>query len=448
MKNKLKLYAVLLFGLFFIFPAFSQSDVSVAGTEKTIILLEDALNFALKYNPELQTQKISLATADREYKSKWNTLLPSVSLNGGVTNRSSGIAGVSSDSKTSWSAGASAKLSLNASVSNSMKLSALNYDIALTNYKNLENEIAASVFTKFYTLVAEQQNISILEANKKLSEASYQQVLSNYNRGLASELDMLSARYSYLSMQPSIEKAKTVYFSDLANFAVLIGLPKTLITLPANIEIPVKKLSLPGGKELSEKYLLNRYDIILKQLALSKAELSLAITKTSSYIPSLSLSDSFSINQTDGFSGKLKWENSVSASIAIPVSDFIPGSSVSLKVKAAEDNVASGNLAYENTIKKAENDIATKAAEVNRLWDSISVSELNYKIAKRSYELSNEGYKSGLVSRTDVDSASQKMTQAELSVVQSKIDYFSAVNSLANALQISVDELYETMGEK
>ena len=444
MKKTLKLLSLCLLSGFLILPLFSQTDTNTIEIEKRVITLEEALNFALKYNPDLQAQKISLDTSAREYKARWNSLLPSVSLNGGITNSASDTQGTS----TTWSTGASLSLNLNASIPNAMKLSALNYDITLTTYKNLENEIAASVFTKFYTLVAEYQNITILEANKKLYESSYSQVLSNYKRGLASELDMLTAQYSYLSIQPSIDKAKSAYYSDLANFAILIGLPKTTIAIPDDTEIPVKKIKLLPGKELSEKYLSNRYDIILKELALSKAELNLSVTKASSYIPSLSISDRFSAGPKSEFNGKINWSNTLSASIAIPVSDFIPASSVSLKVKAAEDAVNSANLSYENALKKAENDIATKASEVNRLWESISVSELNYKIAKRSRDLSNEGYNAGLVSRTDVESASQKMTQAELSVVQSKIDYFSAVNNLANALQISVDELYETMGDK
>lgn len=402
------------------------------------ISLEDAISSALSNNPDIKTQAISLATAKREKDNTWNNWLPSISLGGSASN-------AHPDGDWSWSGSAGVTLALNASIPAKMKQTALAYEIALTNYKQLENTVFSNVSSSFYSLIAAQQNIKILESSLTLAESTYKQIQQNYNRGLASELDMLNAQYSYQSITPSIESAKSAYTYDLVAFAVLIGKSPEDISISTDMDIPVKELKLPETSNLISSYKDQRYDVILKQYAVTNAELAYKIQNTQGKVPSLSLSESFSV--ADRGTG-LTQGGTFTASVSIPLASYIPGSSTNLAVKETQDAITSAKLNLENTKLNAENDITKKASEVLRLWKSISLSELNVNIAKRSYELSNEGYLSGLVSRTDADTARQKMITAQQSVLQAKIDYFSAVNNLANALQLTVDELYALMGEK
>lgn len=399
-----------------------------------ILTLEMAINSAMEKNPDILAEKISLENAIRDKNTAWNNFLPNISVNGGLTFPHP-------DTKMNWSLSGGIDLTLSANIPAKMKESALNYEIALIKYQNTETNVKNTVIQTYYALLAEKQNIEILKYSLELAEKSYNQVLQNYNRGLASELDMLNARYAYQSLKPSLEAALSSFNYNLSNFAVLIGYDDLIYNIDETLEIPVKKLRLPEGKKLCQEYLSNRYDVLLKELEVKNAELSLSNQKLSAYVPSISFSET--VRPTTNASDDFSIQGSFSVSTRIPLSSYIPGSQTSNSIKAKEGSVESTKISYEETLKNSRNDIAKKAAEVNRLWNAIPIAEMNWNIATRSYELSNEGYNAGLVSRTDFDNARQKMTKAEQDVLSAKLEYFKAVNNLALALQITVDELYE-----
>jgi len=62
-------------------------------------------------------------------------------------------------------------------------------------------------------------------------------------------------------------------------------------------------------------------------------------------------------------------------------------------------------------------------------------------VAVRAYELSREGYESGLVTQTDLDEARQKSLEARFSVLNAVYLYKSALIELAYALTMEEREL-------
>ncbi|NLM00616.1 MAG: TolC family protein [Treponema sp.] len=406
-----------------------------------ILTLNMALESAKKLNPELLNQKIILESATRENKSVWNNFLPKLSVDGGISMPH----GQGVEPSLGWSASAGLSLSLSVATGPKIKQSALAYDIALLNFYKTEKKVLSSIEQTYYSLIAEKKNINILQTSLMLAESSYNQVLQNYNRGLVSELDMLNARYAYHSIQPNLESAISKFAYNLSNFAITVGKDGQRFSIEENLEIPIVKLSMLDGEKLCEKYLLKRIDIKLKELALENARLTLKMQKTSTQVPTIRLSESLSLREkAEG----LALSGSFSVSTSIPLSSYIPGSETANSIANKEDSVLSAERDLENTKNVARNDISKKAAEVNRLWNMISLAEMNRSIAIRSHELSNEGYNAGLVSRTDFDNARQKMTKAEQDVISAKLSYFNAVYDLALALEISIEELYETMGVK
>jgi multidrug efflux system outer membrane protein len=61
----------------------------------------------------------------------------------------------------------------------------------------------------------------------------------------------------------------------------------------------------------------------------------------------------------------------------------------------------------------------------------------------RAYELTEQGYRSGLVNQTELRSANQKRVGAEQAAMTTKIAYLSAVYNLALALNLDITQLYE-----
>ncbi|MBO5237140.1 MAG: TolC family protein [Spirochaetaceae bacterium] len=409
----------------------------------TAISLEEAKNLALKNNSTLKAQKVKLDAATRTKDASWNVFLPSLSLSGGLSNSHLNEAG---NTSWSWSASTGLSIGLTASIPSKLKQINLTYETELTNYSEVKQSIETQVANSFYNLIAEAENIKILEDSLNLSEQQYEQAKRNYNNGLISELSLLQAQYAYLSSGPTLEKAKNAYQNSLAAFQILIGSDEILI--PEG-EIQLTKLSLPSTQELIDTYLDTRLDIQKKKLALENANVAKSIQSVETYAPSINLSENFSLSpnnqpntdKTVGVSGRF------SVSVSIPVNGLIPGSSNNLSLKKAEDSILTAQIDLETARKQGANDIEAKTATINQLWKSIEISNLNLSIAERAYQLSQDGYNAGLISQTELETSRQQMVSAKQNVSKDETAYLIAVYDLATAINLTTEKIYQLYGQ-
>lgn len=414
------------------------------------ITIENAIELAKENNPDLKKQKLTLEDAKRKAQNKWNKFLPSMSASANVSNGHD-FAG---SSNWDWRASAGASLSFSFALPSSLQQTQLNYLIEQTNYQKLEAQTISSISTTFYSLIAEQQNIQILKESQNLAKNVYEQTQRNYNNGLASELNLLKAQYSYLSIEPQIQQAQTTYKNNLANFGLKLGIEDTS-NLILKGQIQLEKVNLPSVEELTSTYLEKRHDVILSDLSVKQAELAKK-TQSASKLPSLSLSENLSLGQNKAYNAEnpqegispLSVSGSFSVGVNIPLSSWIPGSQDNLTGRTNQDNITKAELSAEQTKKVAKNDIESKVQELARLWNTIDVSKLNVSIASRSYELAQDGYRAGLVSQTDLETTRQQMVNAQLSHLQTQIKYLSAIYDTAYALNMSIEEFYKTFSNQ
>ena len=413
-------------------------------SQKIVFTFEDAVKTALEQNPDLKLTEISLESAARNKRNSWNNFLPSLSLGLGGNAKHDFDNG--SFGNFSWSGSAGLSLNLNANIPAKMALTNTAYKISLASYKKQQAELMASVASSFYSLITSQKNLEILEDSRNLAKQLYEQSMENYRNGLASELALLQSEYSYRSIAPQISSAQSAYKSSLEKFKQILGLSsETEVELEGSIEL--KELSLPSHEKLVEEYTQNRYDVVLRKLALEQAKLQKTSATAQAYAPSINLSENFNISEGKGGDTFLK-SGTFNISLSIPLNSYIPGSSGSLSLKDYADSVTKAELQLEETVRTAKQAVTSAAEETGRLWETFSVSSLNKKIAERTYELSIEGYRAGLVSQTDLESNRQKMVSAQQSVLQAEAAYLTGVYTLANALNLSVDELYENFGKE
>ena len=172
------------------------------------------------------------------------------------------------------------------------------------------------------------------------------------------------------------------------------------------------------------------------------------MTILSARAPTLSLSESIKLSPdtNKAFSSVPGAGGSFSISLNIPIDGFIPGSQDSLSIAAADNAVTSAQIALEIGEKKAAQNISDCVDETKRLYETLKISRLNHQITERAYSLAQDGYNNGLVSQTDLETSRQDMTSAWQAVVQAEINYFSAVYNLADALQLSITDVYSLWG--
>jgi multidrug efflux system outer membrane protein len=195
----------------------------------------------------------------------------------------------------------------------------------------------------------------------------------------------------------------------------------------------------------------NRYDVKAQAIAVEQAKLN-ATVEAVNKVPTISFSESISGSppQNVGLSSKnmgLAFEDPsisgrFSISISIPITPWIPGSSQNISIKTAGEKKGTETITLDALKKSAAQDIKKKVDEIERITENMGSTELNYRIAQRAFELSQQGYRGGLVSQTDLQTANQRMVNANQTVVTAKINYLTAVYNLASSLSLDVQELY------
>lgn len=417
----------------------SLAAETARNTENNVryLTLDDALTLGLENNPDLLTARRNLESLARTEQGKWNSFIPNLSLNGSYSNTHN------QDSNSwKWSGSTGISLSFNFGIPFQMNLKTLEYQAGILEYQKLEATTLNTIAGKFYTLIAEKNNIDILVQAGKLAEEQYQQDLANYNRGLVSELTLLQSRYAYLSSQPEIDSAKSTYETDLDNFKMLIGISGD-IELTGSLE--VQKISLPEGNILADKYTEQNYDVQQQAVAVEIAVLTKKQSTASELAPTLNLSENLSFSE--GTNGKaVDMNGSFTASVSIPLTGFIPYSSTNLNLKNLEDQIENAQQNLTVTITETRNALALLPDKINRLWNAVELAQLNYSISDRAYQLSLEGYNSGLVSQTDLGEARQQMTTAQQAVYETQNEYLSALYDATLTMNISIEELITTYG--
>lgn len=417
----------------------SLAAETAGNTENNVryLTLDDALTLGLENNPDLLTARRNLESLARTEQGKWNSFIPNLSLNGSYSNTHN------QDSNSwKWSGSTGISLSFNFGIPFQMNLKTLEYQAGVLEYQKLEANTLNTIAGKFYTLIAEKNNIDILVQAGKLAEEQYQQDLANYNRGLVSELTLLQSRYAYLSSQPEIDSAKSTYETDLNNFKMLIGISED-IELTGSLE--VQKISLPEGNILADKYTEQNYDVQQQAVAVEIAVLTKKQSTASELAPTLNLSENLSFSE--GTNGKaVDMNGSFTASISIPLTGFIPYSSTNLNLKNLEDQIENAQQNLTVTITETRNALSLLPDKINRLWNAVELAQLNYSISDRAYQLSLEGYNSGLVSQTDLGEARQQMTTAQQAVYETQNEYLSALYDATLTMNISIEELITTYG--
>ncbi|MFI3257171.1 MAG: TolC family protein [Spirochaetales bacterium] len=422
--------------------------------------LDECIATALENNADLQKQAIILEQARKESANQWNNFLPSLTLSADYSNTAHQLSPTTSAGNWGWGASASLGLtSLSFNIPTEMKIAALDYDIALNTYQQLTKSIETQVASAYYQLLESQENIVALEESLTLAENEYAQVRRRYNVGAASELDLLMAQYSFESAEPALRTAQNTYRNQIVAFFILLGTGQDMLlpfassrdgneseNFQIDTTLSIVELRFPDLSTLIENHVEYTADVISATYTLERSKLSSLSTKLSSYAPTISISENLQFSESAS-GNNLSATGTFSISARLPIENFIPGSTVNLNVQKTEDAITTAEINLNTAKETVRRDIYEKVLAIEKLWKDIATAELSYSIAERAYELSQEAYQNGLLDQTDLETARQNYTGANLDLIACEISYINGAYALANTLNIHIDELYALYGQ-
>jgi len=420
------------------------SLAALASADPAALSLDRALSTALEYNVDLKSSRITLGLSEAEAASAWNAFLPSLSLSGRVSSThalpGSGVE-IDPDKATSATVSGSANLSLQLGVGETIRQKGLAKDAAMVTYRKAVAALEVSVKKAYFNLVTQEKSLEVSSQNLELAREQERLVRENYQSGLSSELDYLSAQYTRASLEPDLLSLRQSHAAAIKAFNILLGLPLgTELSLTDSVEAEVPAVTMPASLD---PYVERRADVASAYYALETAKSQRLAATINRYAPTISLSESVSATGTPPGELEAPKTGNLSLSVSIPLDGYIPGSSTLLTAKKNDGAVEKAQIALDSARTAARKEIETLFAAQDQLRETVRLTQFNEKIALRKFELSRQGYDSGLVTQASLDEARQNHLSAQLKVLSAQNALKQGIIDLAYAMGTDETSLYD-----
>jgi len=438
---RLKLiFAVFL--LCFLLP-FSHLKASAQDQAGISLSLNEAVSLALEHNLTLKKTQIDLAASGYSEKKLWSEVFPTISANAGATYSNSFFSGNDAAGNTNnfrYSAGFGVSLGLNGGIPYAMKNIKLAHQGNILKYEEARNLLSIQVTKKYYSLIAEKDNLLYLEEIQNLAQRQYERNRVLFTNGLVGELILMQSSLSYENARYSLSAANTVYANSMAEFLAMIGMDQNAgVTLLG--EVNIVRISA-DSETLVNEYLPKRPDIVRNRQEIERLEYAQRQTAMQTRAPSLNLSVDWSLSNfspfTDSFTG--------SARLSIPIDPWISGTSRNQAIGRSRDSIEKAMLDLQITEDAAKTQIRSLTSQLYNSWDSILIARLSYDIARRGYELTENGFNYGTVEFLTMEDARNNMANARQRLLQSELAYFNMILELSTAVNADWNYLIQTYG--
>jgi len=424
-----------LLGLLLSFPL----NASAQNTEISLGL-DEAVRLALESNLNLKKSQIDIDASGYSEKYLWSELFPAINANGSISHTNASGSAAQNNSGFRYSMGLGLSLGLNAGIPYSMKIIRLAHMGDILKYEDAKNQLSIQITKKFFTLLAEKNNLLVLEDVLNLAQRQYERNDVSFRNGLVRELAVIQSRLAVENARYDLSAANTAYANNTQEFFAMLGLPSdSNISLLGEINI----LKIEADAEtLIQQHLSQRPDIARSMQEIERLQHAERQSYMQTRAPSLTLSMDYNISSFDPLSDAF----TSSARLNIPVDSWIPFTSRGQSARKAKDAIEKAKLDLTMTEDAAKTQIRSLAALLRNSWDSITIARLSLEVAQRNYELTEQGFRNGTVESLALEDARNGMANARQRLLQSELSYFNMILDISAALNADWKNFMQTFG--
>lgn len=435
-----------------------SAQTTEGATEMTTmrLTLQEAIDLALSENPTIKVADLEVERYDYVRKEMLGNLYPSLSASGTYT-----YAVVKSEISKGLSFGADNTIAAAAEVGLPLVVPAVWRSIKMTKVQ-MENavelarasriDMVNAVKKAYYNILLAEQSLAVLRSSEATVSKTVEDTRVQYEHGLASEYNLLTAEVQLSNLQPSI--IQTANSIDVAK-----RLLKMYLSLPENIDIALvgtlddfRDAILNGGEQLSTDVSENS---TLKQLDIQTELLrqNLKLTQTSR-MPTLAAFGQFAYSGNDmqrpdfsammgggatggttgstGNAGTAEavkksfyWQHPISIGVSLSVPIF-SGFKNTNKVRQVRNQIRQLELQRDYVAKSTDVQVRSSINNLLTAREKMFANEKTVAQAQKAYDISNTRYKAGAGTILELNTAELSLTQAKLNYSQAIYDYISA----------------------
>lgn len=334
---------------------------------------------------------------------------------------------VGRDNNISASASASMPL-VNAPLWESLKLSALDVEMAVEQARSSKVSMISQVKQAFYGVLLAKESLAVMTQVYDNAQANYEKTMQRYQVGKASELEKLRAQVNVMNAEPNVSSAENAVLLATWQLKAVMGLNlDTDIEAVGGLSDYTEQLLTPY---VSEDNIENNSSMIQLDIQNRMLESNIRMQKKQ-YLPTLAASINY--NYSAMGDDELRWFPSSNAALSlnIPVFDGFQKHYNIKQSKIAKDMLDVQRQDTERQIRIA----------IRNYNDRIALCVKNYtaanatvEIAEKSYQISEKMYEVGKATLVELNDAQLALEQALLNQAQAIYNFMVAKASLDELL--------------
>ncbi|MBE6220273.1 MAG: TolC family protein [Rikenellaceae bacterium] len=397
-----------------------ENGAATTASEPLVLTLEQALQIALSESPTVKIADKTIEAKKYAKKGTYSSLWPDISASGTyqryIKKQTFHIMGQTMEVGTTnnMSAGVNAAMPLvNAQLWKSLKLSAMDVELAVEQARSSRVDMVEQVSKAFYQVLLAKDSYNVYKRVYDNAVENHKIVEKRYSVGAVSEYDFIRSKVSVSNAEPNVFNAENSIIVALWQLKALLG-------LDMNKEIDCAG-SLADFEPVMTSHIAHEMDLsnnsTMRQLDIQERMLDKSIElKRSANLPSLALSIGYNFVAMDE-TMKLfhyRWNPYSVAALSLNIPIF-SGFKRRSDVKQAKIDLENLQLQRENVerqlytaMKQYESSMLTNLKQYHASSENISQAKRGYDIAVKRYEV-------GGGTLVDVDNSQLAYTQAELS---------------------------------
>ena len=449
MKLKNLFYAfVVLVGMTAV-PAMAQENSeAVEKSEPVVLTLEQALDIALSENPTVQvadkTIEVKKYAKKGTYASLWPEISASATYQRYIKKQTFHIMGQTMEVGTAnnYSGGVSAAMPVvNAQLWKSLKLSAMDVELAVEQARSSRIDMIEQVSKAFYQVLLAKDSYDVYKRVYDNAVENHKIVEKRYKVGQVSEYDYIRSQVSVANAEPNMFNAENSIVLALWQLKALLGMDLS-VDVDCAGRLADYESALTAQIEMGDL----RNNSTMQQLDIQERMLEQALkVKRAANIPSLALSVNYNftaMDETYKFS-QYRWNPYSVAVLNLSIPIF-SGGKRRAEINQAKLDLANIELQRENAERQLQTAMMSYYSNMQTNVKQYHASSQTISQAKRGYDIAVKRYEVGGGTLVDIDNSQLAYTQAELSRSAAIYDYLVNLASMDKLVGNTYTETIKT----
>ncbi len=419
----------------FILLIFSLLHNTTKAQEPLQITLDQALEIALAESNTIKIADMTVEKSGYAKKGSYASLYPNVNISSSyqrtllkqvmVMDMGGQAMEIKVGRDNNITATASASMPLvNAPLWESLKLSALDVELAVEQARSSKVSMISQVKQAFYGVLLAKESLAVMTQVYNNAQANFEKTMQRYQVGKASELEKLRAQVNVMNAEPNVSSAENAVLLATWQLKAVMGLNlDTDIEAVGDLKDYTEQLLAPY---VSENDISNNSSLLQLDIQNRMLESTIRMQKKQ-YLPTLAASINY--NYSAMGDDELRWFPSSNAalSLTIPVFDGFQKHYNIKQSKINKDMLDVQRIDAERQIRIA----------IRNYNDRIALCVKNYtaanstvEIAQKSYEISEKMYEVGKTTLVELNDAQLALQQAQLTQAQAIYEFMVARASL------------------